>query len=313
MGEKVLLPDTPHLSITLQAPIELSLTLPYPIRFTIRRLARGYPTDSQPCIIRWNPTIDAFSPPSGLVLLRHSLRNGGGCLEPIPVNHASGDPTGGGEDCLIPTGEDNQFWWELPAPGSEISVTATLPERYYRAINQAGGSFGPWGVYMLLFPGAELGVWDWGAVREHAHSGQGVKEGGAGMKLVVPGGARIHFTVVRFSDRRWPERDAYEAEHGFERANVAQREWRDREERKVMANRSRLGLSSPVELSDRMSGAPHFTVAVKGPVTVKSYEQIRVNLEFTYHGITGADGNLQTSTARPVAFHSWAFSGQTIP
>jgi hypothetical protein len=237
-------PDTPHLSIKIQAAIELSLTLPYPIRFAIRRVAKGDPTDNRPLIVRWNPALDAFSPPNDLVLLRHSFKSGGGNLEPIPVDHSGCDFTRN-EDAVVVSGNGNsQFLWELSALGSEVGLTATLPERYYRAIIQAGGSFGPCGVYALLFPGAELGVWDWGTLSEHTHSGREIRDGGAGTKLIVPGGARIHFDAVEFNDR---QRDAYEAEHGFGRANLAQRERHERAEQRFMANRLRLRLTPPLQ------------------------------------------------------------------
>lgn len=32
-------------------------------------------------------------------------------------------------------------------------------------------------------------------------------------------------------------------------------------------------------------------------------------MTFTYHGVTGTDGNPQTSIGRPVTFHSWALTG----
>lgn len=55
-------------------------------------------------------------------------------------------------------------------------------------------------------------------------------------------------------------------------------------------------------------GAPHFTVAVEGPTTVKSYELMNVTLNYTHHGVTGTDGNLQSSGARPVTFRDWALT-----
>jgi hypothetical protein len=222
-------PDTPHLSLTIQATIELSLTLPYPIRFTIRRLAKGDATDSKPCIVRFNPAIDVFSP-SGLVLLRHGLGSNG---EPeiVPVDHATGNPIGSGDGPAV-AGEDSssQFLWELPAPGDEVSLTATLPERYYRAI-QATEAANLLCAYTLLYPGAELGQWEWGTLQDHDRSVPGREAVGTGTtpRVVIPGGARVSFLARRFvGECPWPEREAYETEHGFERANAAQKEWYER-------------------------------------------------------------------------------------
>ena len=181
-------PETPHLSISLHAPIELSLTpLPYPIRFTIRRLAKGDTTDSRPCIFRFNPSLDAFSP-HGLILLRHIWTHGGGSLEPVPVDHdhsADGNPAG--------QEDSSQFLWELAAPGDEVSLTATLPEQYYHAIKRS------WHVHTLLYPGKEFVLWDWGTIQDHV--GRELKGGNAG-KLVVPGGARVNFATWYFREYR---------------------------------------------------------------------------------------------------------------
>ncbi|KAK4096784.1 hypothetical protein N658DRAFT_458056 [Parathielavia hyrcaniae] len=264
-GEEDVLPETPHLSTSLHAPISLSLTtLPYPIRFTVRRLAKGDTTDSRPCVFRFNPSLDAFSP-DGLILLRHVWARGSdSLLEPVLVDHghnADGNPAS--QD------NDSQFFWELAAPGDEVSVTGTLPEKYYRAMGCDCY------VYTLLLPGKGNVLWDWGTAQEHV--GGDLKAGGVG-KLVVPGGARVTFAASYFGEYR-----------------TEIPPW--------------LKKLSPVEPTDRVPGAPYFTVAVKGSTIVKSYDHITVTLGFTYHGVTGVDGSLEEGTATPVTFHSWAFTG----
>jgi hypothetical protein len=71
--------------------------------------------------------------------------------------------------------------------------------------------------------------------------------------MVIPGGgARISFGAVRYSgELRWPEREAFEAEHGFERANEAQKRWHDGEMWKG-AERPRAEWPRPFEPSDRV-------------------------------------------------------------
>lgn len=64
------------------------------------------------------------------------------------------------------------------------------------------------------------------------------------------------------------------------------------------------------ELTVTSPGAPHFTVAVEGPTTVKGYERMEVTLKFTHHGVTGTDGNLQPAVARPVTFRHWTLESE---
>lgn len=52
-------------------------------------------------------------------------------------------------------------------------------------------------------------------------------------------------------------------------------------------------------------------MAIEGPTTVKSYELMKVTLKYTHHGVTGADGNLQSSGARPVTFRHWTLTSDT--
>ncbi|KAK4117953.1 hypothetical protein N657DRAFT_490390 [Parathielavia appendiculata] len=184
-NEKDVIPETPHLSISLRAPIELSIigAVPYPIHFTIRRVAKGDGTDSRPCIFRFDPSVDAFSPPSGLILLRHRWSSGGGGLEAVPVNHGYCHSAG--------QQDSSQFLWELAAPGDEVSLTATLPERYFRALEDS------WHTFTLLYPGTEFLLWDWGTAQERVGW---VSKGTR--KLVVPGGARVNFAAGHFSEYR---------------------------------------------------------------------------------------------------------------
>lgn len=109
-------------------------------------------------------------------------------MEPVLVDHghnADGNPVG--QD------NDSQFFWELAAPGDEVSVTGTLPEKYYRAMGS------DWHIYTLLLPGKGDVLWDWGTAQEHV--GRELKAGDVG-KLVVPGGARVTFAAGYFDEYR---------------------------------------------------------------------------------------------------------------
>lgn len=141
-------------------------------------------------------------------------------------------------------------------PGDEVSVAAALPERYYRAMEGVSD----WQVYTLVFAGVEVGVWGWGCtvIDEHAAAAKGgMGMGGAGERaIVIPGGARVSFAAVPFSsglEYPWPGRAAYEAEHGFERANVAQGEWQEGEKRENAGKPGYCCKPPPVvEASDRV-------------------------------------------------------------
>ncbi|KAJ4291353.1 hypothetical protein N0V88_006361 [Collariella sp. IMI 366227] len=213
-----MLPETPHLSLQIHAAIELPLTLPYPIRFTIRRLAKGNATDDRSCIFHWNPTTDAFSS-SGLVLLRHPDSRGAE-LDRVEVDH--------GNENLPGSAKDEKFPWEL-RPGEEITLSTLLPEKYHRAIR-----------------GQDYWV-------------------------------------------------ACEAENGFEKASEEHMRLTEEESKRGLQGKGVGWLAEEVEVIRRVSGSPYFTVAVEGQRAVKGYEKIAVTLRFTYHGVTGTEGNLQAS------------------
>lgn len=227
-------PEGPRLSVELSAASHLSLTLPYQIQFTLRRAQ----DDAQEggCIVRWSPTLNGFSP-SGFVLLRHVGKEGG--LEVVPVDH-SGLVKLPEEDAIVINGH-NQFLWEF-APGDHVSFVADPPERYYRAL-RAGET------YTLLYPGAELTMWNWGRIKDHIGATMKKEPTKSGHRLVIPGGACITFTA-QSEVQEWPEREKVEAAGGFSWANLAERKWRLRKTREESERERRT--PSPIGITERV-------------------------------------------------------------
>jgi hypothetical protein len=202
----------------VRARPELSLTLPYKIEFILHRAKED--GSDKPCIFRWSPTIDGFSP-SGVVLLHHgdSSNSDGPKICEVDYTKPLKSPN---EDYILADAQ-NSHLYEL-APGGEARCIASLPARYYQALH-AGE------MYTLLYPGGEVAMWDWGTVEEHLMSSS--EENSSLSTLMIPGGARVSFTA-RAEETPWLGRADYEARNGFELANLAEQQWRQEEARKGM-------------------------------------------------------------------------------
>jgi hypothetical protein len=169
----------------------------------------------RPCILDLSPIIHGFSP-SGFVLF-HRLPDGS--LEEVKV-----DRTG-----LIKVAEEtgpivingwNQSVWEL-APGGDVKVRCTLPERYHKALK-------PGEMYAFLWPGNEIARWDWGTIREHMGlevKSRSTEEALTLPRLILSGGAHVSFTV-HLESNPWPIRSEREEKVGFALANLDEQRWR---------------------------------------------------------------------------------------
>lgn len=209
-------------------------TLPYYIDLTIRRSEEG--SDDRPCIFRWSPHVDGFCP-SGFILLHHTAD---GSLEKVDIDH-SGLVKLVEEDETIMVNGWNQFLWEL-LPGGKTVLKATLPERYHRLLT-------PGGKFELIWPGAEIAMWDWGTVRDHMNTELRARSPGLGEesklpRLVLPGGSHISF-AAQMESVPWPERGACEKRVGFMMANLEEQKWRlQHQQRRVVS-------PPPIEPSER--------------------------------------------------------------
>ncbi|GAP90754.1 putative kinesin light [Rosellinia necatrix] len=281
-------PESPRISVKLSAPSHLSLTLPYQIRFTLRRAQSD--TRDQTCILRWSPTIDAFSP-SGLVLLRHLANEGG--YEIISVDHYTGLVPLPEKDAIVVNGH-NQSLWEL-ALGGHVSFVANLPERYYRVLRADE-------TYTLLYPGIEDTMWEWGRMKDNL--GARIKREVSftpGQRLVIPGGDRVTFTAESEA-QPWPDRARVEASDGFSIANSQEQQWR--------LNQIKRGIPSPISVSERVPGTPALTVTIVCAVTVQQQGTFEVVMKVKYDGVVG---HANASHAPAIIFHTQAFVNPRDP
>ncbi|KAI0903969.1 hypothetical protein F4823DRAFT_616630 [Ustulina deusta] len=280
-GETDVSTESPRISIKLSAPEHLSLTLPYQISFTVRRAQHD--ARDRKCIIRWSPTIDAFSP-SGFVLLRHVGKEGE--FEVVSVDHHTG---------LVPLPEadvievygGNQFLWEL-APGGRVSFVGDPPQRYYRAL-QAGET------YTLLYPGTERTMWEWGSINDNIDT-ELKREATPGHRLVIPGGPSVTFTV-RSEEEPWPDRASFEASASFATANLEEQRWR--------LSQIKRRTPSPIRQSERLTGTPALTVTLACAATASQEGKFQVTMKVKYDGIVGEEAT--ASEARAIIFHTQAF------
>ncbi|KAH6842749.1 hypothetical protein B0I37DRAFT_330220 [Chaetomium sp. MPI-CAGE-AT-0009] len=286
VGSNDLRPTTPHVFLEVKGlRPQLSLNLPYNLEFTFRRAEND--GSERPCIFRWRPEIDGFSPP-GFVLLHHNGSADG--VEPLKVDYVSRQEVPR-EDSVVVEGQ-NDHLWEL-TPGGSASFVYSLPGHYYRAL-QAGET------YTLLFTGGEVASWDWGTIQEHL--GREVRaQDGMLPALMIPGGACVSFTA-QTEETPWPGRAAYEAHNGFDAANLAEQQWQREQYRK------RWGIPAGFEPRDRVPGAPILTVTMECAPTVTGRGPFGITIKVTYTGqICGPDGQLSTTT-RPITFRVWSIT-----
>lgn len=227
-------------------------------------------------LVRWSPLIDAFSS-SGLVLLEHT-EDGGGFAR-VQVDHSRVLKLPEAERIAV-----NSYTPNLAQllPGESVQLKGTLPECYQRCM-EAGKR------YTLLWPGKKVAMWDWGSLQDHLNTEMRADDQKE-PRLILPGGPRITF-LAESEAEPWPERERREAEVGFSRANLDERDWR--------STRNRTS-PPPIQASERCEGAPHLTMTLTCDATVEMGSEIaKVSVKVAY------DGGLDAQ-ARPVTFHTYA-------
>jgi hypothetical protein len=188
------------------------MTLPYYIDFTLRRPAGG---NDKPFIFRWGPYRNAFVH-AQLVLL-HITEHGPERVEVEPLEFASAD-----ENTILVNGW-NQFLWNLP-PGGETKMRDSLTANYQRRLK-------PGEKYALLWPGAEIGMWDWGSMSDHVGKeleSQDTRKSKL-LQLVLPASRAVLFTAKQESDP-WPDRPETMTEAEFPSVNLKEADWRREED-----------------------------------------------------------------------------------
>ncbi|KAK4076687.1 CAZyme family GH71 [Trichoderma aggressivum f. europaeum] len=173
----------PQLALGVHASPRLSLTLPYDLEFTLRRIDDN---TSRPCIVRWSPGVEAFSA-AGLELWRHTSRanDGSDSLVRVEVDYSGGAKLAVASPRLLVQGWD-PFLWEL-WPGGHVRFTAPLHERYHKGLVEGER-------YDLVWPGGEIAMWDWGT--KHEHVGLELRVDASQPPLRVPARCRVSFTAA---------------------------------------------------------------------------------------------------------------------
>lgn len=229
-------------------------------------------------LVRWSPLIDAFSS-SGLVLLEHTADGG---FTRVHVDHSRILKLP--EEDRIAVNSYAQNLGQL-LPGDSLTLKGILPECYQRRL-QAGKR------YTLLWPGKTVTMWAWGSIQDHFDTEMRANDQNE-PSLILPGGPRITF-LAESEAEPWPERERREAEVGFFRANLDERDWRSTRNRRS---------PPPVQASERCEGAPHFTMTLAcDPTVAVGCEYAKVSVRVSYDG--GMDMDAQE--ARPVTFHTYA-------
>lgn len=220
-----------------------------------------------PLIFEWCTATQGFEIP-GLVLLRHTAVG----LESIAVDHSEQLDTSRHGPVLI--NGWNQTLWELDTNGS-FTLMSSLPGRYQELLKTDE-------TYTLLWPGANLTLWEYGTMREHMGQELDDKD----QPLLLPGGPHITFST-HTENKPWPDRAATEARIGFDRANFAEETWRREQARAKDA-------FPRVSIVERGPDAPVFTIALECPSTICHDETVEAVSKVTYEA---------EADAQPVTFH----------
>ncbi|KAH4848055.1 hypothetical protein HBI46_091450 [Parastagonospora nodorum] len=261
-------PHLPQLRLELSASKRLSLTVPYHISFTFEHES-GH--EGMPLFFEWSTVTHGFKMP-GLVLLHHTAVG----LESIAVDHSERlDVSRHGP--IIVNGW-NENLWELDPKGS-FTLMSSLPGRYQKLLETDE-------TYTLLWPGAEIALWEYGTVREHLGQELDDKD----QRLLLPGGPHITFST-HTENEPWPDRAATKARIGFDRANFAEETWRHEQARA----KDTFPRASIVE---RGTNAPVLTLTLECPSKICHGETVEAVVRVTYEA---------EASARPVTFHTNVF------
>lgn len=147
------------------------------------------------------------------------LRQNGDDYEQVQVSQASIDQCTRDEDDTMKVNGYNNGLMQLRPRGSQRSLR-TLPQNYHKVLV-------PGQTYRLLWPGAKIGMWDWGNYQDHDGKelkSQAVRDPKL-PTLILPACAGFDFTVKEESEP-WPDRAEVESKYGLAAANSEEGEWR---------------------------------------------------------------------------------------
>ena len=261
-------PNLPQLCLKLSASDKLSLTLPFPIVFTLERQSNSA---DKPLVVEWSAYSHGFAQ-SGFVLLHHTVTH----LEILHVDH-SGLVDISRHGPLLVNGW-NPNLWEL-TPDRPVKFMHSLPARYQKLL-KAGET------YTLLWPGGEIALWEEGGVRDHI--GRELRD--RSDPLILPGGPHLTFTTHTESPP-WPAREEREARRGFDRANFEEQKWR-------LEQRRAQETFPPTKNVQLNPNAPRLHVTLDCASSIVSSDILEVVVKVRYEA---------AETARPVTFHTYHF------
>ncbi|KAF2743860.1 hypothetical protein M011DRAFT_528815 [Sporormia fimetaria CBS 119925] len=278
-------PGTPKLVLEMKPSrtidSTLSLTLPYSIDFTIHRADDN---DKRPMVLSWIPFLEAFVD-SQLILL-HITEHGPEKVEvpPLPVVRVR-------EQDRIEIHSHTPYLWEL-SPGDEARTRGSLTGNYQRLME-------PGEKYELLWPGAEISMWDWGSKKEHFGQELRVKhlrDDPLPALFLLPGTTPISFTAKEEREP-WPGRPQVNSDWDYQEANSKEADWRREQDRL----RNPPPSPPPRQESERVSGAPILSMQIECPSEWAKNDTVILTIKVTYKGVSGDD------KPKPITFRVQAF------
>lgn len=219
----------------------LCITMPYRINFaTVRALDD---THRRPVTYRWSAWDNMAK---GRFVLLHETVSGE--LEPVEVSML-----GGLVDEMY--GED-----EKEFSASESEVREGVPGEQRNSVIHLTANYQtkliPGETYHLVWPGAEIELWDWGS-RDELRDTKLRRRRDRGVEipaLMLPPAAGITFQAYE-AEEPFPEREQYIESEGphasYDTANEIEADWRDEQDRR-REGPSRLSAEPHVSIADRM-------------------------------------------------------------
>jgi hypothetical protein len=186
-------------------PAELSLTLPFAIKVTLRRAGDN---TQRPCIFRWELSNVLAQ---GDLLVFHETIVG---LRQIQIVH----PLWKQKDVVTLERLSGDFI-EL-SPGSEIEFQANIPLRYREQLKDGE-------TYHLQWSGSEVSLWEWGSLKDHIGSEITSRRVRSPPEPCLIIGSRSDISIkVKEEAEPWPDRPVTTDESRFHQANQDEQMWR---------------------------------------------------------------------------------------
>ncbi|KAL4905055.1 hypothetical protein BDW74DRAFT_178065 [Aspergillus multicolor] len=236
----------------------------------------------QPCIIYWNALQEAFGQPdSGILLLLVERYTRATDIEPLQVDSSQLPQR---SQCgPVPVSASNPSIKQLD-PGTCVSCEIELPPAYRDKFNL-------FDKYEIFWTGGQIPFWEWGTLAEFEGS-RALSPNTPRPALVLPGGPRLGLYFASMEDTDDEDEDDFPC---------------------------RPPTPKPTPVSDRVPGAPVFSVSVKGPATLSLKEDrdaegrlyYPLTVTVTYDAPPADALDLEDNSPaklKPVIFHMFVFT-----